>query len=241
MPCRRGAINFERIMRILLTLAGAGCVVALGAAGEPARAQGQYQATLKDCLQIQNDADRLKCYDRIAAGAGAGNGSPNGGPAWEVTDQRSPLDDSPLVNATMPAADGRASLLLRCKDRKTDVAVGIRGFTKCGGDVRVIYRIDQNPSTDAQWTSSSTCYLAIAPQPVPFVRALKDQSKVYFRLYDHNGATHDAEFQVGKVSDIRTRLAEACDWDAKAGSDPAPVPAGGAGAPKAAPKAPPKK
>jgi len=232
-------------MRILLTLACAGCVVALGAAGERARAQGQFQVTLKDCLQIQDDADRLKCYDRVATGAGASGSSPNGAPAWDVTDQRSPLDDSPLVNATMPAADGRASLLLRCKDRKTDVAVGIRGFTKCGGDVRVIYRIDQNPSTDAQWASSSTCYLAIAPQPVPFVRALKDQSKVYFRLYDHNGATHDAELQVGKVSEIRGRLAEACDWDAagkgsEKASDP-PAPAGGAGAPKAAPRAPPKK
>src|SRR5262249_60911618 len=98
-----------------------------------------------------NDAARLKASDAIAPGADAGNGSPNGGPAWEVTDQRSPLDDSPLVNATMPAADGRASLLLRCKDRKTDVAVGIRGFTKCGGDVRGIYRVGQDPSTHSPW------------------------------------------------------------------------------------------
>jgi hypothetical protein len=234
-------------MRILLTLACAGCVVALGAAGQHARAQGQYQVTLKDCLQIQNDANRLKCYDRVATGAGANSSSPDAAPAWEVTDQRSPLDDSPLVNATMPSADGRANLLLRCKDRKTDVAVGIRGFTKCGGDVRVIYRLDQNPSTDAPWMSSSTCYLAIAPQPIPFLRALNDESKVYFRLYDHNGATHDAEFNVGKVSEIRTRLAEACDWNgaAKASDNPAPAPppasTGGAGVPKAAPRVGPKK
>jgi Type VI secretion system VasI, EvfG, VC_A0118 len=230
-------------MRILLSLACAGCVVALGAAGQFARAQGQFQVTIKDCLQIQDDADRLKCYDRVAIGAGANNNSPGAAPAWEVTDQRSPLDDSPLVNATMPSADGRASLLLRCKDRKTDVAVAIRGFTKCGGDVRVIYRVDQNPSADAPWKSSSTCYLAIAPQPIPFLRALNDESKVYFRLYDHNGATHDAEFNVGKVSDIRTRLSEACAWDAAAkpaatpAPTPAPAPTDGGAAPKATPKA----
>src|SRR5262249_57836637 len=108
-----------------------------------------------------NDAARLKASDAIAPGAGAGNSSPNGSPAWEVTDQRSPLDDSPLVNATMPSGDGRASLLLRCKDRKTDVAVRIRGFTKCGGDVRGIDRVDQNPSTHVPWESSYTVFFAI--------------------------------------------------------------------------------
>jgi hypothetical protein len=232
-------------MRILLTLACAGMVVAAGAPARHAHAQGQFQVTLKDCLQIQTDADRLKCYDRVATGAGTQNSGPGAAPAWEVTDQRSPLDDSPLVDATMPSADGRASLLLRCKDRKTDVAVGIRGFTKCGGDdVRVIYRVDQAPPTDGPWKSSSTCYLAIAPQPIPFLRALNDESKVYFRLYDHNGATHDAEFNVGKVSEIRTRLAEACAWDAAAKATdkpavtpaPAPAPTDGGAAPKATPK-----
>jgi hypothetical protein len=231
-------------MRILLTLACAGIVVAAGTPARHAQAQGQFQVTLKDCLQIRNDDDRLKCYDRVAKDAGPSNSGPGAAPAWEVTDQRSPLDDSPLVSATMPSADGRANLLLRCKDRKTDVAVGIRGFTKCGGDdVRVIYRVDQAPSTDAPWKSSSTCYLAIAPQPIPFLRALNDESKVYFRLYDHNGATHDAEFNVGKVSDIRTRLAEDCAWDAAEkptatpAPAPAPAPADGAPAPKATPKA----
>jgi hypothetical protein len=212
------AISFEKVMRILLTLACAGMVVAAGAPARHAHAQGQFQVTLKDCLQIQTDADRLKCYDRVATGAGTSNSGPGAAPAWEVTDQRSPLDDSPLVDA----------------------------FTKCGGDdVRVIYRVDQAPPTDGPWKSSSTCYLAIAPQPIPFLRALNDESKVYFRLYDHNGATHDAEFNVGKVSEIRTRLAEACAWDAAAKATdkpaatpaPAPAPTDGGAAPKATPKA----
>jgi hypothetical protein len=102
--------------------------------------------------------------------------------------------------------------------------------------VRVVYRVDQNPATDAPWKSSSTCYLAISPQPVPFLRALADQSKVFFRLYDHHGAAHEAEFSVGKVSEIRSRLADACDWDGAAKGSGAPAPAPAVGAPKAAPK-----
>jgi hypothetical protein len=48
-------------------------------------------------------------------------------------------------------------------------------------------------------------------------------------------------FNLGKVSEIRSRLAEACDWEgaAKATESPAskpPAPAAAPSAPKAAPK-----
>jgi hypothetical protein len=87
---------------------------------------------------------------------------------------------------------------MRCKDRKTEVAVSIRGFIKCGPDVRVIYRVDQGQATETPWNAPSTCYLALAPSPIPFVRALADDGKVYVRMFDHHGAPHDALFNLGR-------------------------------------------
>jgi hypothetical protein len=133
------------------------------------------------------------------------------------------------------SSDGKAQLLLRCKERKTEAAVLIRGFIKCGTDVRVVYRIDQGQSVDGPWNPSKSCYLAIAPSPIPLIRALADQSKVYFRLYDHHGAPNDAQFNLGKVSEVRSRLAKACEWDEATGN-PLPKATTPAGAPKAAPK-----
>ena len=113
---------------------------------------------------------------------------------------------------------------MRCKDRKIEVAVTKWGFVKCGTGVRVIYRINQDQAVDVPWVSHSSCVLAISPSPIPFIQSLTDEGKVFFRLFDHHDALHDALFNLGKVSEVRSRLFEACNWDGatKATGNPAP-------------------
>src|SRR4029450_12079541 len=196
-------------MRAILTIACARSVFA---------ARAQAQDTFKSCRQIKDDGERLKCYDGLdtssanAAGRPA-ESKPGAGTAWGVNDEKSPLDDSPLVSAALPSSDGKAHLLMRCKDRKTELAVSIRGFIKCGTDIRVIYRVDQGQAVETPWHPHSSCYLALAPSPIPFIRSLTDDGKVYVRMFDHHDAPHEALFNLGKVSAVRSRLAEACDLD----------------------------
>jgi hypothetical protein len=223
-------------MRAILTIACASVVFAAGA---------QAQEALKRCHQIKDDGERLKCYDGLATSSSNATGkqaeSKEGADGvWEVRDEKSPLDDSPLVSASLRSSDDKAHLLMRCKDRKTEVAVNKFGFVKCGTDIRVIYRVDQEQATDVPWNAHSSCVLAIAPSPIPFIRALADQGKVYFRMFDHHGAAHDALFNLGRISEVRSRLAEACDWDGAAKATGNPVPKAAApvspGPPRAAPK-----
>jgi Type VI secretion system VasI, EvfG, VC_A0118 len=224
-------------MRAILTIACAGVVFAAGA---------QAQEALKLCHQIKDDGERLKCYDGLDTSSSNAPGKQaeskeRADGVWEVRDEKSPLDDSPLVSASLRSSDGKANLLMRCKDRKTEVAVTKWGFIKCGADVRVVYRVDQDQATDTPWNSHSSCYLAVAPSPIPFIRALTDQGRVYFRMFDHHDVPHDALFNLGKVSEVRSRLAEACDWDgaSKATGSPAPkaaTPAVSPRLPKGAPK-----
>ncbi|HEY2184164.1 MAG TPA: type VI secretion system-associated protein TagO [Xanthobacteraceae bacterium] len=230
------AISSVATMRTLLTIAYAIVFFCAGA---------QAQEALRPCRQLKDDAERLKCYDRLDASSsssatGTQAESKQGGDGiWELRDEKSPLDDSPVVSAQLPSTDGKAYLLMRCKDRKTEVAVNKWGFIKCGAGVRVTYRIDQGQAVDSPWNSHSSCYLALAPSPIPFIQALTDQGKVYFRMWDHHDAPHDASFNVGKISEIRSRLAEACNWDGAAKGVGAPVP--NAATPAVSPRAAPPK
>ena len=222
-------------MRTTLIIACAGLLFAAGA---------HAQEAVKLCRQIKDDGERLKCYDGIDVSASnparPQADSKQAGAPWLITDEKSPLDDSPLVSAALASSDGRSHLLMRCKDRKTEVAVSIRGFIKCGPDVRVIYRVDQGEATEIPWNAHSTCYLALAPSPIPFIRALNDDGKVYVRMFDHHGTPHDALFNLGKVSEVRSRLAQACDWDGAANATSEPAPKAPAPAASPSPKARPK-
>ena len=219
-------------MRSTLIIA---CAIVVFAAGAKA------QDALKPCRQIKDDGKRLKCYDHLdrsssSARAGLGQSRPGGATAWIITDEKSPLDDSPLVSAALPSSDDRSHLLMRCKDRKTEVAVSSTGFINCGPDVRVIYRTAQEQPVETRWRSHRSCYLALAPTPIPFIGALADHGKVFVRMYDNHDAPYDALFSLGNVSKIRSRLAEACEWDAASTSSGNSAP--NAPAPAAAPSAP---
>ncbi len=224
-------------MRTTLIIAWAFVVFAAGA---------QAQDALNPCRQIKDEGKRLKCYDRLDrpsanARERPGQSRPGGDTAWVISDEKSPLDDSPLVSAALASTDNRSHLLIRCKDRRTEVAVSMTGFIKCGADVRVVYRINQEQAVETPWRSHPSCYLALDPTPIPFIRALADNGKVFVRMYDNHDAPNDAVFSLGNVSKIRSRLAEACQWDAASTSSGnsapnAPAPAAAPSAPREPPK-----
>ena len=87
-------------MRTSLIIA---CAIAAFAAG------AQAQDASNPCRQIKDDGKRLKCYDRLdrsspnAQERSAQRGS-GGDTGWIVTDEKSPLDDSPLVSAALASA-----------------------------------------------------------------------------------------------------------------------------------------
>src|SRR5512133_2541957 len=145
----RDAIGSHGRMRTSLIIA---CAIAAFAAG------AQAQDAFNPCRQIKDDGKRLKCYDRLDRSSPNAQerprqSRPGGDTAWTITDEKSPLDDSPMVSAALSSSDDRAHLLMRCKDRKTEVAVSMTGFIKCESDVRVIYRIDQEQPVETPWRS----------------------------------------------------------------------------------------
>src|SRR5262249_13394576 len=107
-------------------------------------AAAQAQDAANPCRKTKAEGKRLKCYDRLDrpsanARERPGQSRPGGDTAWVVTDEKSPLDDSPLVSAALASSDNRSHLLMRCKDRRTEVAVSMTGLIKCRAHFRALY------------------------------------------------------------------------------------------------------
>jgi len=54
---------------------------------------------------------------------------------------------------------------------------------------------------------------AFAPNAVEFIRMLPDNAKLFIRTSRSDGKAKEANFKLGNVSDIRNKVAHACDWD----------------------------
>ena len=94
-------------MRAIFIIACAGLSFAAGA---------QAQDAVRACRQVKDDAERLKCYDRLDTSAsnaprGQRESKADAETGWVVNDEKSPLDDSPLVSAALTSGDGKATLL----------------------------------------------------------------------------------------------------------------------------------
>ena len=63
------------------------------------------------------------------------------------------------------------------------------------------------------WKASVDGRAAFVPNAVEFIRMLPDNVKLFIKTSRSDGKTKEANFNLGNVSDIRNKVAHACDWD----------------------------
>jgi hypothetical protein len=190
--------------------------IAIGCSGTVS-AQSLFEAIagLKFCRTLKDDSQRLKCFDGIVPEVPTANpaAKPDIEVTWNVDESKSPLDDSPQVLATLPNEKGDAALILRCKEKKTEAIFSkTLGFLGSTNPIKVLVRINDGKLIETNWVPSSTGTGAFAPSPVQFIKALPDQGKIFIRAFGYNGSPHDGEFSLGKVSEIRAKIAQSCGW-----------------------------
>ena len=177
------------------------------------------QEAYRLCKLVQNEADRLRCFDAATALPAPTEKPEQAAPEkqlWSVTEDRAPLDDAPQVSAILLSLDTKTGLAVRCKEHKTELAVLTQGaFLGLSDALKVTYRIGDAAPISAMWNAASGGQGAFSPAAVPFIRALPDDGKLFFRIFDFKGTPHDASFNLDKVSDVRSKVAIACSWDQK--------------------------
>jgi hypothetical protein len=207
-----GSAYLDRQSRLLFAIGAA--LVILGSTATSAVQPQTISEGAKSCKAISNDQRRLKCFDDLFAD------QPGPQPTtieqskqdnWQIEESKSPTLGTPQVNAANLVGD--TVLILRCKDQMTEAAFSTKYSWLGSRSVDVTLRINDAKPVKAVWKASIDGRAAFAPDAVGFIRMLPDNSKLFIKTSRSDGKTKEASYDLGQVSDIRNKIAHACDWD----------------------------
>lgn len=144
--------------------------------------------------------------------------------SWMVKHSKSPIDDSPEVTATLKATKGDASLIARCKERKTEFLFKPKYRsvlrTLDGKGYEIISRVDRSPAVTESWRPAWRDDSAASPTATDTIGALKDGSQLFVRAASSPDIHHDYTFDLGDVSEVREQIRQACSWSEPAQNEP---------------------
>jgi len=140
-------------------------------------------------------------------------------PNWINSETTSPVDYRPQIAAlTMARAssqDAPSSLAIHCRARRTELTISTTGSWKqaTDGEVKVVYRINEEPSVEQRWIAvEKGKSLAFPGDVVRFLRSMPDGGRILVKLYAGEGQPYESMFQLGGLDPVRRKIAAACNW-----------------------------
>ena len=202
------------------TLATAGLFVIFASGVSLAMSPQDIPTEVKACKAITDDQERLKCFDGLFGEASKPPKASNEGQAqtppeekqanWTIDESKDP-DGNPEVVAANLVSD--TVLILRCKNQTTEAAFSTQYNYLGYKSVEVELRInDQKPSKET-WKASMNGRAAFAPDAIAFIQLLPDSARLSIKTTRNpDGKVKEAKFDLGAVSEVRDKIAKACDW-----------------------------
>src|SRR6266852_6600505 len=142
---------------------------------------------LKACSQFEG-MERLKCVDELLQEMAPDAVQPQG-PNWIISETTSPVDYKPqiaaLTTARASSQDAPASLAIHCRARRTELTISTTGSWKqaTDGEVKVVYRINEEPSVEQRWRAAETGRsLAFPGDVVRFLRSMPDAGQILVKV-----------------------------------------------------------
>lgn len=197
-------------------------ILALVSLGSPHASAGQLEDG-QACSIIQDSLQRLTCFDKaFPKSAAPPIKEPEASLAsstWEISEEKSLIDDSPKVGAVLRPKSYSSSgygqeplLVMRCAENVTAIVLS-HGATMIDDSAQVTFRFGAAPAERGTWQSSSNYQsvgLWTGTTAIPFIRRMVDEKRLVFRV--EGRARVDAEFDLGNVLDAARKVADACHW-----------------------------
>jgi type VI secretion system VasI family protein len=196
-----------------------GLLVAIGSGESIAMPPQEIPTEVKACKAISDDKERLKCFDGLFGEASKPPKPPDDQKAqkppeekqtnWSI-DETKNSDGNPEVVAANLVND--TVLILRCKDQITEAAFSTQYNYLGYKSVDVELRINDQTPTKEVWKASLNGRAAFAPDAVAFMESLPDNNLAIKTTRSTDGKVKEGKFDLGAVSEVRGKIAKACDW-----------------------------
>ena len=199
---------------------GALIVTVLSSLSQAVCAQtGDAVDRLKACSQFEG-VERLKCIDKLLQEtAETPDPAQPQGPNWIISETTSPVDDRPqiaaLTTARASSQDAPSSLAIHCRARRTELTISTTGSWKqaTDGEVKVVYRINVEPSVEQRWRAAETGRsLAFPGDVVRFLRSMPDSGQILVKVYAGKAPPYESTFKLVGLDPVRRKIAAACNW-----------------------------
>jgi type VI secretion system VasI family protein len=207
-------------MTNIRTVATIAFLLTVGSEAAIAMSPQEVPAEVKSCKAIADDKERLKCFDGLFRETSKPQTLPEEKQVKEPTeekqanwsiDETKSTDGIPQVVAANLVGD--TVLILRCKDQTTEAAFSTQynylGYKSVDVQIRIN---DQNPIKEV-WKASMNGRAAFAPDAVAFIQSLPDNGSLSIKTTrSTDGKVKEGKFNLGAVSEVRAKIAKACDW-----------------------------
>jgi hypothetical protein len=131
-----------------------------------------------------------------------------------ISETTSPVDYRPQIAAlTMARASSQAapsSLAIHCRARRrTELTISTTGSWKqaTDGEVKVVYRINEEPSVEQRWRAAETGRSLALPGDVVRFLPMADSGQILVKVYAGKGPPYESTFQLAGLDPVRRKIA----------------------------------
>ena len=178
------------------------------------------------CAAESNSVKRLECFDSLSnrLGVASPKTTISTTSKWEVRKETSRIDDSTNVTISLdadssisgwPGKTHTPSLVLRCKERKTDayIITGMPPQVEYGTNgASVTIRFDKEKATKYQTSKSTDGEALFFGQSVGLIKNMLQHTTLLFEFVPFNSSPAMTTFDLRGLAEAVKPLKETCKW-----------------------------
>lgn len=112
---------------------------------------------------------------------------------------------------TKNSIERSSSLVIRCKENKTDAYLSLDDYLGTS-DPRITIRFDDGKPVKQRWLGAEGGDAAFAPNATSFIKDLAKHKKVIIGFEPYGSVMKAVEFDLTGTDKVAAQIAEACNW-----------------------------